>query len=138
MCTRSSIVVRRERTGLGRKRIPSTISRAGSDTLETGIEYFPFESGTAPAGSAGPAAWTASVAFEAATALPRLLRAVTLTRRRRPTSPAATTYLVELAPPIVAQLEPSGRPPSAPQRTHWYASVIGLVPLQAPPVAVKA
>jgi hypothetical protein len=36
-----------------------------------------------------------------------------------------------------AQLEPSAAPPSVPQRTHWYANVIGLVPDQPPLVVVS-
>ena len=80
---------------------------------------------------------TAAVAFDAAVAEPSPLVAVTRTRRRRPTSALATTYLEVLAPPIVAQSDPSEAPPSAPQRTHWYANVIGLAPAQVPAPAVS-
>ena len=37
----------------------------------------------------------------------------------------------------MAQLPPSGRPPSAPQRTHWYANEMGCVPLHEPLEAVS-
>jgi hypothetical protein len=59
------------------------------------------------------------VAFEAAVCGPSAFAAVTRTRRRDPTSADDTMYAVVDAPGIVAQFEPSGRPPSAPQRTHW-------------------
>ena len=33
------------------------------------------------------------------------------------------------------QFDPSGSPPSAPQRTHWYAYVIGVSPAHVPTLA---
>ena len=30
------------------------------------------------------------------------------------------------------QFEPSGRPPSGPQRSHWYANVMGSAPDHVP------
>jgi hypothetical protein len=84
----------------------------------------------------GPACpLTTSVAFEATVAAPSAFDAVTRTRRREPTSPDATTYAVVEAPPMTAQSEPSGAPPDAGQRTHWYANV-GL-PVHVPGAAVR-
>ena len=65
-CTRSSIVVLRDRTGFGANRMASITRRAGSATLVAGTEYLPFDSGVAPAGSEGPEVCTVVVAFEAA------------------------------------------------------------------------
>ncbi len=36
------------------------------------------------------------------------------------------------------QFEPSGRPPSGPQRSHWYANVMGSAPDHVPTLAVRA
>ena len=36
------------------------------------------------------------------------------------------------------QFEPSGRPPSGPQRSHWYAKVMGSAPDHVPTLAVRA
>ena len=36
-----------------------------------------------------------------------------------------------------AQLEPSARPPSAGQRSHWYSKVSGVAPFQLPTLALR-
>ena len=51
--------------------------------------------------------------------VPLAFRAVTRTRSRCPTSAEDSAYRVVVAPEIAGQFEPSERPPSAPQRTHW-------------------
>src|SRR5262245_29003442 len=38
---------------------------------------------------------------------------------------------------MAVQFEPSGSPPSAPQRSHWYSNVIGAVPFQTPAFAKR-
>ncbi len=81
--------------------------------------------------------WTAAVAFDARVCSPRLLEAVTRKRMRDPTSSAESVYAVVVAPEIVVQLEPSGSPPSSPQRTHWYANEIGATPAQVPALAKR-
>jgi hypothetical protein len=82
------------------------------------------------------AARTTAVAFEALVAVPEAFDAVTRTRNRRPTSADATTYVVEVAPPIAAQSDPVGLPPELGQRTHWYAKEVGLL-AQVPWLAVS-
>jgi hypothetical protein len=62
---------------------------------------------------------TRAVAFDVAACEPSAFVAVTRTRSRWSTSEAATTYFAVVAPPIAAQSEPSGRPPSAAHRSHW-------------------
>jgi hypothetical protein len=57
-----------------------TINRAGSDTLEAGIEYFPFGSLMASGGRAGPVPVTGPAPFDADAAEPLLFLAVTRTR----------------------------------------------------------
>src|SRR5262249_50485698 len=83
------------------------------------------------------ALWIVTVALEAAVDDPSAFDAVTRTRSRLPTSAEARTYAEVVAPPMVAQLEPSPLPPEGGQRTHWYAYVIGAVPVQVPVVAVS-
>ena len=75
------------------------------------------------------------VALEAAVTLPAAFFAVTRTRSRCPTSAALSVYFGAVAPPMAGQFEPSGRPPSAPHRTHWYARAIGVAPAHVPPPA---
>src|SRR6478736_3237273 len=38
---------------------------------------------------------------------------------------------------MIAQFPPSGWPPSAPHRTHWYVNEIGCVPVHVPVDAVR-
>jgi hypothetical protein len=66
----------------------------------------------------GPADVIVTVGFEAAVAEPEPLLAVTRTRRRNPMSASLSVYPRPFAPEIGAQFDPSGSPPSAPQRTH--------------------
>ena len=63
--------------------------------------------------------WTVAVALEATVCAPRLFDAATLMRRRAPTSSAASVYVDVSRRRSTVQFEPSERPPSAPQRTHW-------------------
>ena len=56
--------------------------------------------------------------------------AVTTTRTVAPTSSATVSYVVPSAPGMSAQAVAS-------QRCHWYASVIGCVPVHVPASAVS-
>jgi hypothetical protein len=76
------------------------------------------------------------VAFDAALAEPSPFVAVTRTRIRASTSAAATMYLEVVAPPMAAQSEPSGLPPSRGQRSHWKAKLDGS-PVHDPVLAVS-
>src|SRR5690349_7821455 len=67
---------------------------------------------------------TAVVGADCAVAEPASLRAVTTTRRSWLTSAAVAVYVLAAAPSIGVQSAPS-----APHRCHWYANVIGAVPL---------
>jgi hypothetical protein len=82
----------------------------------------------------GAPALTTLVALDATVVEPAEFVAVTRTRIRNPTSLDVRVWVVFVAPPICAQLLPSGRPPSVPQRTHWYTNVIGWSPVQLPVV----
>jgi hypothetical protein len=64
-----------------------------------------------------------------------LFFAVTWARIRCPTSSASSWYVWPFAPDTAAQFEPSGAPPSAPQRTHWYSKLSGEL-LDQPPLVV--
>ena len=114
------MLVPRDRTGLGVKRIESTIRRAGRETLDAGIEYLPSGSLIAPAGSAGGAGgagafgWTAAVGLLVASAEPRVFLAVTRTRIRVFTSDAPGTKVDFVWPLSDTQLLPF---PS--HRSHW-------------------
>ena len=86
----------------------------------------------------GPAEpWTIAVGFDAAESEPSAFVAVTRTRMRMPTSAFAGRYVVPVAPPMPAQLEPSAAPPSVGQRSHRYANDIGVVPDHVPWFAVS-
>ncbi len=100
-------------------------SRAGRETLVTGIEYLPFGSLTAPGGRVGPLEAIWAVGLEATMTLPLAFRAVTRTRSRWPTSAEDSAYLVVVAPEIAGQFEPSGRPPSADRRLAGVAGRSG-------------
>ncbi len=73
----------------------------------------------------GAFAFTTSVGFDADVCEPDEFVAVTRTRIRDPTSAEVRTYVVPVAPAMFVQLLPSELPPSVPQRTHWYANVMG-------------
>ena len=88
-------------------------------------------------GPAVAAAWTIAVGFEAASVLPFPSVAVTCARMRWPTSAASSLYVWPVAPDTGGQFDPSGAPPSAPQRTHWYVNVIGELLDQPPLVVVR-
>src|SRR5512134_24996 len=75
-----------------------------------------------------------AVGFDATVWDPSAFEAVTRTRMRNPTSAARSVYCEPVAPDTMAQLPPSGWPPSGPHRTHWRAYVIGSVPVQVPRV----
>ena len=99
--------------------------RWGSETLVTGIEYFPSARRIAPGGSVVgggggvvAVAVTSAVASEVAVAEPSVLRAVTCKRIRRPTSSAVSSYCVPVAAVITVQSEPDTCPPLAGQRSH--------------------
>jgi hypothetical protein len=86
----------------------------------------------------GPACTvTCAVAFDTATRWASGFVAVTRTRSRNPTSPAATTYVVLVAPSMVAQSDPSDAPPDGGHRSHWYANVGAGSPVQVPGAAVS-
>jgi len=80
---------------------------------------------------------TTAVGFDAAVREPSAFIAVTRTRIREPTSALVSRYLSPVAPEMIVQLPPSGSPPSAPQRTHWNAYEIGLVPVHVPRAALS-
>jgi hypothetical protein len=61
---------------------------------------------------------TTAVGFEATVCEPSAFVAVTRTLIRKPTSADLNAYLELVASETMAQSPPSGRPPSAPQRTH--------------------
>lgn len=82
-------------------------------------------------------AWTSCVGFEATWADPDAFVALTTTRIRVPTSAAVRMYVELVAPAIMAQLLASGLPPATPHFTHWYANVIGALPVQVPVVALS-
>src|SRR3970040_1585379 len=82
-------------------------------------------------------AFTAAFACEEPVWDPTELVPVTRSRMRQPTSAETRTYVVPVAPVMLRQLLPSGAPPSDPHRTHWYANVIGWVPVHAPAVPVS-
>jgi hypothetical protein len=82
----------------------------------------------------GALPWTTPVALDATVVEPEEFVAVTRTRMREPASFPVSVWVAFVAPAICAQLLPSGSPPSAPHRTHWYANVIGWVPVQLPVV----
>ena len=94
----------------------SISSRAGG--LICSGRITPVPAGQPVATGAGAAACTTSVAFEAAVAPPLALVAVTLTRSRKPTALAVTTYDRVVAPPIAAQSDASGFPPDWGHRVH--------------------
>jgi len=75
---------------------------------------------------------TVCVALEPTVFEPAEFFAVTRTRMRLPTSSPPRRYVLLVAPEIKAQLDPSAAPPSAPQRTHWNANVIGCWPVHEP------
>ena len=79
---------------------------------------------------------TVGVALDAAVAEPSAFFAVTSTRRRRFTSCSDTSCCCVVASAIVEQSLPSGRPPDAGQRTHWYEYDVGL-PVQSPRFAAS-
>ena len=78
ICTWTGIGAVFDRTGFGLKRTWLMISRAGSDTLEIGIETFPFGSLICPAGPVGCAVIT-PVGTDVRLADPTLFLAVTTT-----------------------------------------------------------
>src|SRR5581483_7168104 len=101
------VIAVRERTGFGSNATFSTISRSGRSTLVTGIETRPFDSLTAPDGrDCVFFAATAPVTDEFAVDAPSLLRAVTTTRSRLPTSAATTVYCCLVAPEMSTQAAP--------------------------------
>jgi hypothetical protein len=86
------------------------------------------------AGGAGGAGGelTTAVGTEVADADPAELCAVTCTRSVFAASTDLRTYVLSVAPPMSAQL-----PPFWSQRLHWYANVIGWLPLHVPAFAVS-
>jgi hypothetical protein len=78
-----------------------------------------------------------AVAFDAETVEPPPFVAVTRTRSRVPTSSPCSVYDDPFALGITAQFEPSGLPPSVPQRTHWNVKVIGVGPFHFPVEALS-
>ncbi len=72
------------------------------------------------------AATTTAVRLEAMLADPALFLAVTVARRRKPTSAVTGTYDDFVAPLMFVQV------PEVEQRCHWYVYVSGVVPFQLP------
>ena len=77
----------------------------------------------------GGAAATEAVCALSAFTLPAVFEAVTRTTRVSPTSAAVAMYVLLSAPEIAVQV--------LTQRRHWYAKVIGAVPVQVPVEAVS-
>jgi hypothetical protein len=61
-----------------------------------------------------------------------VFEAVTLTRSVEPRSASTTAYVVDSMPSMGAQAAPEKL-----QRSHWYAKVMGVLPLHAPAEAVR-
>jgi hypothetical protein len=80
---------------------------------------------------------TTAVGFDATVFEPSAFAAVTRTRSLKPTSARTSRYRRSVAREMIAQLPPSGCPPSAPHRTHWYANEIGCVPVHVPFVVLS-
>src|SRR5262245_11401071 len=132
MCTRTWIGAVLDDTGEGLKCTWSMIRRAGSETLETGIEIFPPRSRTWPAGPVGWACATTAVGTDVREVEPAVFFAVTTTRSVRSRSALVRTYVAAFAPTIAAQL-----PPTLSQRCHWIENVIGCLPAHVPTDAVS-
>jgi hypothetical protein len=83
-------------------------------------------------GAVAGAARTVSEALVVSEAAPNEFVAVTVARIRLPTSAAASVYVRLVAPATTVHA-----PPAVLQRCHWYANVIGWVPVHVPLVAVR-
>src|SRR3954447_5612381 len=84
-----------------------------------------------PAGD-GARATTGPIGAERAATVPAALAAVTRSRRRWPTSPAASVYVAAVASSIGAQSSPW-----RPQRSHWRSKRSGAAPFHSPGVPVS-
>src|SRR6266536_1236748 len=109
----------------------SMTSRAGSETLETGMEVSPVGSLIAPAGSTGGLT-TTSVAIDGAEDEPAELVAVTRTRSLCPASAFRSAYVS-----CVASLMFPHPSPALVQRRHWKTKRIGVVPRHEPVLATR-